>query len=173
MSDIRRFRRRRLAGLPAAAGASLLAAAAGAAAQTDNPIEHCRTAAASDQARIACLEAALAQALGLEAAAAPDDAPTVLGAEQVLARNREPGGGQDAEKETIEARLEDFAVNRNGDIVFFLDNGQIWRQKQADSNALRLSRKKAYSVSVSKGVLSGYRLEIRALKRSVLVERLK
>ncbi|GAB4524608.1 MAG: hypothetical protein Kow00133_12880 [Amphiplicatus sp.] len=178
MTDTGRFCSRLLAGFMATAGVLALAATTGGAAQADNPIEHCRATAASDQARIACLEAALAEALGLETASAagePNDAPTGLGAQQVLARQQDGSHAPHSkqEKQTVEARLEDFAVNRNGDIVFFLDNGQIWRQKQADSNTLRLSRKKSYSVSVSEGLFSGYRLEIRELKRSVLVERLK
>ncbi|WP_411817144.1 hypothetical protein [Hyphococcus sp. DH-69] len=160
-------------------------------AQDMNPIDYCRENSDGKKERIACLEDALRGFLGEtesvaatptqepseqpaeQLAEAPDE-PTGLGAEQVIARNKTIAEVEEKHRESdVVATLSDFAITRSGTYVFFLDNGQIWRQKPADSNRIRLSKKRDYTVKVSKGTLSGYRLEIEALRRSLLVERIK
>ena len=140
-------------------------------AAADDPVARCRETSATREARIACLEQAL-MGVAPSATAAPQPPVEGLGAEQVTARmrtNRE----EPQRPESVDARLEDFAVTRDGFIVFFLDNGQVWRQASADGARLRLSSKRDYAVSVAKGALSGYRLTIKELRRAVLVERIK
>ena len=101
--------------------------------------------------------------------------PTGLGAEQVKEREVRTGERprEDAKSERIVATVTEFATTSLGDIIFFLDNGQIWRQKSSDRSQLRLSRKRQYTVFVEEGMLSGYRLTINELKRTILVERIK
>ncbi|MEX6633098.1 hypothetical protein [Hyphococcus lacteus] len=155
-------------------------------AQEMNPIDNCRENTDGKKDRIACLEAALRTYIGDtnsiatadssdQVTAMPNkDQPTGLGAEQVVARNQtiSETDAKNSEKDVI-ASLTDFAVTRSGTYVFFLDNGQIWKQKPADSNRFRLSKKRDYTVKVSQGALSGYRLEIEEMRRSMLVERIK
>ena len=110
------------------------------------------------------------------AAAKPEDAatPSGLGAEQVAARNRNDRASDKRDaRETLTATLSDFAVSRSGAYVFFLDNGQIWRQKPSDANRARLSNRRDYAAEVSKGALSGYRLRLNGVRRPFLVERIK
>ncbi|MEO0398408.1 MAG: hypothetical protein AAF224_03170 [Pseudomonadota bacterium] len=97
-----------------------------------------------------------------------------LGAEQVMAcRAKTPEEKQRAEDEKVTAVITEFAITPSGTYVFFLDNGQVWRQKSADSARVRLSKKLTYDVEVRRGAISGYRLKINRLRRSLLVERLK
>lgn len=98
-----------------------------------------------------------------------------MGAEQVKRRQIEKGErDRDEEKaEPVGAVVTEFAYTSLGNVIFFLDNGQIWRQKDADASSIRLSKKRRYSVVISEGMLSGYRLTINELKKTLLVERLK
>lgn len=155
-------------------------------AQEMNPIDNCRENTDGKKDRIACLEAALRTYIGssdsIAAADSTDqvasvpkgDQPTGLGAEQVVARSQTIAELDAKKNETaVAASLTDFAITRSGTYVFFLDNGQIWKQKPADSNRFRLSKKRDYTVKVSQGAVSGYRLEIEEMRRSMLVERIK
>jgi len=111
--------------------------------------------------------------------ATPDTAeaqPTGLGAEQVIARNRSSGSDDDGDEKEVEtqtAKVVDFAVTRNKKYVFFLENGQIWRQKSSDDNPARLFGSRDYTAEVKRGAVSGYRLSVSGVKRPFLVERLK
>ncbi|MEZ5895181.1 MAG: hypothetical protein R3C51_02160 [Parvularculaceae bacterium] len=175
------------------AGAAALLAFAPAAAQEpqgDELILNCRETSPDADARIACLEAAitsLASPAGLAAQRAPNVAQvgvganeavqnevSGLGAEQVIARTAVKGddGANDID-EKVNAAVTEFAQTPSGAYVFFLDNGQVWRQKRADSNRIRLSAKRQYTVSVSPGAISGYRLKVNELRRTLLVERVK
>lgn len=166
-------------------GASTLAVIAassgGALAQAPaNPIEYCRTTTTTDEDRIACLEAALKAS-----AVAPKAQKKELGAEQVEARQasrkaEELGAEQVAARDKdrpkeppqrLEARIKDFDYDLRGNLIVTLENGQVWKQK--DAERVRLSRKKTYDVEIREGVLSGYRMAIKGARRSVVVERLQ
>lgn len=173
--------------------------AAGPAFAQQDPIETCRKQSATDAARIACLEETVRMLLGtpLQASGepasvasketapqdtsvaqldpAPSAEPTGMGAEQVKRRQIEKGErNRDEDKaEPVGAVVTEFAYTSLGNVIFFLDNGQIWRQKDADASSIRLSKKRRYSVVISEGMLSGYRLTINELKKTLLVERLK
>ncbi len=143
-------------------------------------IVSCREGSPDADARIACLEAAitsLTSPAGVAAGNAPDVAQNEvsgLGAEQVMARQAIKEDGAAAEiDEKVTASVTEFARTPSGAYVFFLDNGQVWRQKRADSNRIRLSEKRQYTVSVSPGAISGYRLKVNELRRTLLVERIK
>lgn len=176
--------------------AAVTTGAAGSA-EAVHPIALCRETSPNDAARIACLEAALEAAVGEEradaaaasiapspvpVATAPSGeltpaaaAPVGLGAEQVVRREveqrlREP---EQRKATTVTATISEFAYTSLGDVIFFLDNGQIWRQKKSDKNQLRLSKSRTYAVEVEEGMISGYRLTIKEMRRTILVERIK
>lgn len=146
----------------------------------------CGPEALSNDVYISCLERLLAQyaeasksksaAEGAGQSWAPAEAggPAIasgFGAEQVVAREATRENHANDEQHIVPLR--DFAINRLGDYVFFLENGQIWRQKSSDSSRLRLSERKSYIVQIRRGSVSGYRLSIAGKRSSVLVERLK
>ncbi|MCA8887532.1 MAG: hypothetical protein KDA46_01805 [Parvularculaceae bacterium] len=153
-------------------------------------ISNCRDNAPDKDARIACLEAAitsLAAPADVAALTASSAAPqggdeselaqnevSGLGAEQVIARMAVKNDDVASDiNEKVNAAVAEFARTPSGAYVFFLDNGQVWRQKSADSNRIQLSAKRQYTVSVSPGAISGYRLRVNELRRTLLVERVK
>ncbi len=170
----------------ALAGAAIFPASA-----QDDPIETCRKESPNDATRILCLENAIrvlttgaeAQTAAVEeeeerapaAEAQTLEQATGLGAEQVNRRQaaKNKGEAEKNEPEALTAAVTEFAYTSLGDVILFLDNGQIWRQKSSDKNKLRLSGKRDYTVEVSEGMLSGYRLTVKELKRTILVERIK
>ncbi|MEQ8178288.1 MAG: hypothetical protein RIC52_02205 [Amphiplicatus sp.] len=158
-------------------------------AQAD-PIELCRNASETNAAHILCLENAIraltSGALKEAAAAVPgeesailvdevkvDEGVSGLGAEQVKRRQSTKASDEAEEPVELAAAVTEFAYTSLGKAIFFLDNGQIWRQKNADKSNVRLSGKRDYTVVVSEGMLSGYRLTVNELKRTILVERIK
>ncbi|PQA87844.1 hypothetical protein [Hyphococcus luteus] len=178
------------------AGAALIGLAGAAFAAAPDPIAHCRESSADKDARIACLEAAIADLTGGDALAeaestapartaaaetqAPDaDAPTGLGAEQVAARieRERPEDDESKEKkkeeETLTATVEDYAVAADKSYILFLDNGHVWRQTAKANARVRLYPGKDYTVTIKKGLLSGYRVTINEIHRTFIAERIK
>lgn len=69
-----------------------------------------------------------------------------------------------------------ISQNARGKYIFELENGQVWRQIQADTNTLRVRRKNAQSghdVIIRKRALGAYSLRLTTAKRSVLVRRVR
>lgn len=69
-----------------------------------------------------------------------------------------------------------ISQNARGKYVFELENGQVWRQIQADSNTLRVRRNKeksGHNVIIRKRALGAYSLRLTTAKRSVLVRRVR
>jgi hypothetical protein len=84
-----------------------------------------------DARRLACFDRAAASTAAVApAAAAPDDTFGVHGSE--LARNREAGESkQDATPKRLTAKIAGIEKRARGELVFTLDNGQVWAQKEA------------------------------------------
>ena len=173
-------------GFAACAGAALFAA--NAAAQTTDPIAYCASTAENAEQRISCLETAIRELRGdsdvaTNAAAstnaaeeaAADAAEPELGAEQVARRTENTADKKKkrGQQKTV-AAVASFEYGRNGLLTLTLDNGQVWRQTSAAGGRTPfLSNKRTYTAEVKKGAVSGYRLVIRELRRSLQVERLK
>lgn len=175
---------------------SVFAAPAAAIDEANDPIESCRANSKTDKAHIACLKAALSRALNVPLAqneparnsgviaqsnTAIDNSqnavqeaaePTGLGAERVKLRTAKAENQKD-EPEEIKAAIVRADRSRSGTYTFHLDNGQVWRQKSSDAARVRLSKKRTYTVTIQKGLLSGYRLKIDGVKRRMLVDRLQ
>jgi hypothetical protein len=68
------------------------------------------------------------------------------------------------------ATVTDIATRPRGELIILLDNGQIWEQKHQDS---RFRLAVGEQVTISKGLISGYRLSGGNRNNSIQVERLK
>ena len=79
-------------------------------------------------------------------------------------------GLADPEPEQISAVVTDIAHRPYGEFVVLLDNGQIWEQKHRDS---RFRIDIGDQVTISEGLVSGFRLSAGGRNNSVQVERLK
>ena len=152
-------------------------------------IDHCKQTS-SDSDRIACLEAAL---LGKELQAAPEtqtqvDPPSMelatgpaadtvepagIGASQVIARN------QTREEQLESLEKESGLVVASYDIVPYekllvtLENGQVWRQINGDTQKIRVDLKRNQTVDIEESSLSGYKLHLNEMGRTVRVQRVQ
>ncbi len=158
-------------------------------------VEHCKNTS-SDTDRITCLEAAL---LGQEklidtstrtqvdppslepdagpAADAvepvPNAAPVGIGAEQVIASTQ-----------TSEELRESLEVARGLSVASYdhvpyerllvtLENGQVWRQIKGDTQKIRVDLQRNQTVDITESSISGYKLRLNEMRRTVRVERVK
>lgn len=152
---------------------------------TEKPeAEPAAEAGEADAARLAAEESGAeddaaeeARLAAAEAQAEPE--PTGLGAEQVERRQRQAektearGENDDGEELIVEAAVAEFAKTSIGDALFILDNGQIWRKKKSERVRGRLLNSRDYTVKISEGLFSGYRMHINELGETVTVERVK
>jgi len=158
-------------------------------------IDHCKQTS-SDTDRIACLEAALLGKASEPAAAAQIDPPSMeinagpaddavepaassetvvegIGASQVIARNET--------REEQLAKLEKasgLTVTRYETVPYrklqiTLENGQIWRQIKGDTQDIRVDLKRNQTVDIEESSLSGYKLHLNEMQRTIRVERVQ
>lgn len=63
--------------------------------------------------------------------------------------------------DSITAKVTDYAFNGLGKFVVFLDNGQVWKQLQGDSDNAHFRRKaSSNTVTISRGFLGSYNLKV-------------
>ena len=79
-------------------------------------------------------------------------------------------GTRDQYPDEFSATVNDIAHRAYGEMIILLDNGQIWEQKHRDT---RFRLKVGDSVTISKGLISGYRLRSAGRNHSIQVERFK
>jgi len=106
------------------------------------------------------------------AAAAGETVVTAV-TEPVAAPAAEPDedfGLPDAGPSEFSATVADITRRPRGELIVLLDNGQIWAQKHQD-NRFRLAV--GEQVTISEGLISGYRLTAGDRNNSIQVERLK
>jgi hypothetical protein len=144
-------------------------------------VEHFRNTS-SDADRIACLEAALLanepaavvpQATVEDATDKAPEAPVGIGAEQVVARAQ-------SDEERIEnlEKAEGLAVASYATVPYeklqvTLQNGQVWRQIIGDTQKIRVSLTRNQTVDIEESSLSGYKLRLNEMRRTVRVERIR
>lgn len=150
-------------------------------------IDHCKQTS-SDADRIACLEAALLgkdlqagpetqidpPSMELDAGPAADDVePAGIGASQVVARN------QTREEQLESLEKESGLIVASYDTVPYekllvtLENGQVWRQIKGDTQKIRVDLKRNQTVDIEESSLSGYKLHLNEMRRTVRVERVQ
>jgi len=84
----------------------------------------------------------------------------------------EPGPGEEITE--ITATALEFAKNPRGKSVFILDNGQVWRQLDADSTVVRdPAPGTTMKVTIETGSLGSYNLTIEGRNGLIKVSRLK
>lgn len=168
-------------------------AAAGAAAQDLNSrLIECRSIADGAE-RLDCFDAAVA---GLEAstpsdsraaaessdakqtefAAAPTLSPEERFGQEDLPKTKEEIQKEEEEKpDSLTASVVDIAKNRRDKYVVILENGQVWRQLNADTASLLLpsSDDEEIRVTIRRRFLGAHTLSLEGDNRSIRVERIK
>jgi hypothetical protein len=152
-------------------------------------VDHCRNTS-SDADRIACLEAALlgkgtASTVIAEPEPAPEpvhepdpvpvtkNVPEGIGADQVIARTQT--------KEEMLQQLEKatgLVVTRYDTVPYeklqvTLENGQVWRQISGDTQKIRVDLRRNQTVDITESSMSGYKMQLNEMRRSVRVERVR
>lgn len=162
-------------------------------------IAQCASAASVEQ-RIDCLENAIrGVTVQTETTIAPVEAPTVsvketpieaatasaetlvpntpeveLGAEQVAARNRsDQNTSQAPEAQSFEVASTRTVPYQKLEVT--LKNGQVWRQIKGDTQRIRVPRKYRDNLTaeISNGAVSGYKMRLVEMKRTIRVQRIK
>ena len=101
--------------------------------------------------------------------AAADPEPAAIAAAPVRAKNSIDNFGYDAPMDEITSNVARIRERSYGELIIYLENGQIWKRKHRDSH-FRL--KSGESVTISKSAVAGYRLSGNS-NNSIQVERLK
>lgn len=97
-----------------------------------------------------------------------------LGAEQVAAANNMlDERDETTQTPRVQATVVAFRERVPGQLVFELDNGQVWRQTDADTQNLRLSRNSNPAVEMWSTRLGGYRMRFVDMDRVVMVQRMQ
>lgn len=153
---------------------------AGSAMAQQSVVEHCRKTS-SDADRIACLEAALMGKDAATTAPAPTPtpapvaktAPQGIGADQVIAATEsKEEKAQKLEKATgLQVSRYDTVPYEKLQVT--LENGQIWRQITGDTQKIRIDLKRNQTVDITESSLSGYKMQLNEMRRSVRVERVR
>jgi len=156
-------------------------------ATTDALIEMTRCAEITDSIdRLKCFDAAVPRAKSALSAPAPQakekslldwfgfgrPAAPVTKPEDFGKPAPEPAAGE--EITAIKATVIEFARTLRGKCLFVLDNGQVWRQIDADSTPVRDPEEgSTLRVTIETGVLDSYNLTIEGRNAMIKVTRLK
>jgi hypothetical protein len=98
--------------------------------------------------------------------------PQQFGADNLPQPETSPTGVRPIEE--IQATLTDYAMTPLGKFIVFLDNGQVWRQQQADTGTAHFkSPASANTVVISKAMLGSYSLQLNGSNKSFKVNRVK
>ena len=58
-------------------------------------------------------------------------------------------------------------------LLVTLENGQIWRQIKGDTQKIRVDLKRNQTVDIEESSLSGYKLHLNEMRRTIRVERVQ
>ncbi|TAK41363.1 MAG: hypothetical protein EPO27_19410 [Betaproteobacteria bacterium] len=85
-----------------------------------------------------------------------------------------PPAAEPGEINQITAMVAEFAKTPRGKSIFILDNGQVWRQLDSDTDEIfELAPGKPMKVTIEAGTFGGYNLSIEGRNGIVKVRRLK
>ena len=100
-------------------------------------------------------------------------APEGIGAEQVIARNQSAQGGQREPEQVRNLRVAGYDKVPYERLVVLLENGQVWRQIKGDTQRIRVNLKRNQTVDISEASMSGYKLRLNEIRRTIRVERVR
>jgi hypothetical protein len=143
-------------------------------------------AVADSTARLACydrlapqVKAALAPAPAQVAGPSPappqaETTPEQFGSERLPKTEAQQSLEKAHERDSITAKLADYAKNPFGKFIVVLANGQVWRQIQGDSGEAHFARTPSdNTVIISRAIFGSYQLRIAGSNKIFKVERLK
>jgi|SRR6185312_4646721 len=75
--------------------------------------------------------------------------------------------------DSITAKVTDVAYSPYGKVIVFLDNGQVWRQIEADTEHAMLAKNGGDTITIERGALSSYNMKIEGSNKTYKVKRVK
>lgn len=75
------------------------------------------------------------------------------------------------EPEVVHATVVDVTKARYGELIFHLDNGQVWRQQE--KRHFPYPRNEAFDVTISTGMMGEYRLQVEGAGRRATIRRVR
>jgi len=106
-------------------------------------------------------------------APAQQTTPEKFGSEALPAPPPVPGEAPPPEAiDHITAKVTDFSYTPFGKFIIFLDNGQVWRQVEGDSDKAEFERS-GNTVTIERAVLGSYSLMINSSSKTYKVKRVK
>ena len=75
--------------------------------------------------------------------------------------------------DSITANVTDYAINPRGKFVVFLEGGEVWQEVQGDPDPAMFRKSGGNTVTISRGMLGSYNLQINDSKKVFKVKRLK
>jgi hypothetical protein len=106
-------------------------------------------------------------------APAQQKTPAQFGSENLPAPPPAPGVAVTEPLDSITADVSDVAFGYFGRFTVFLANGQIWQQVQGDTAVAKFSKHDKNTVTISRGAIGSYNLEIEGHTGLFKVKRLK
>jgi hypothetical protein len=106
-------------------------------------------------------------------APAQQTTPEKFGSEGLAAQPPKPGEPLPPEAlDHISAKVTDFSYTPFGKFIIFLDNGQVWRQVEGDSDKADFERS-GNTVTIERAMLGSYSLMINDSSKTYKVKRVK
>ena len=107
-------------------------------------------------------------------APAQQTTPQQFGSENLPAPPPKPGEPPPLEPiDSIKAKVTNYAMDPFGKFVIFTDNDQVWQQLQGDSEHAIFHKGGGDTVTISRGVLGSYNLQINDSNKVFKVKRIK
>lgn len=104
------------------------------------------------------------------------DTPDKFGSEALPRKENTAANGEPPPPgplDSISAKVTEVTYNRNGKFVIFLDNGQVWRQLEADADHAEFPKSEPPTVIIERGALGSYNLMLEGSAKTYKVKRVK
>ncbi len=98
---------------------------------------------------------------------------TGIGAEQVIARQQTQEEMLAALAQETGLRVAKYETVPYQKLQVTLENGQVWRQIKGDTQKLNVNLRKNQTVDISESSISGYKLRLNEMRRTVRVQRIR
>lgn len=98
---------------------------------------------------------------------------TGIGAQQVIARQQTQEEMLASLERATNLKVSKYETVPYEKLQVTLENGQIWRQIKGDTQKINVSLRKNQTVDISESSISGYKLRLNEIRRTIRVQRIR
>ena len=102
-----------------------------------------------------------------------ESAPQGIGASQVIARNETREEQLEKLEKADGLAVASYTVVPFEKLQVTLENGQVWRQIKGDTQKIRVDLQRNQTVNIEESSLSGYKMRLNEMRRTIRVERVQ